>query len=360
MATVGIVANPAAGTDVRRLVAPVTAMSDAAKVGIVRRAVIGAIEAGATSIRFVPDRTALVERALDGLDVDAAPVAIPVTDRAADSVAGAAALRGLGCAAVVVLGGDGTHRDVTRGWPDVPMVAISTGTNNVFPRMVEATVAGAAAGLVAAGRVALADISARAGRIVVHLPGGAEDVALVDAVVVADRFTASRAVWDPTSLRAALFAVAEPDAVGLSSIGGLTCPSRRGEPGGTFVRFGLGTVLRAPIAPGLYAEVSVAEARPVALGEAVELDGPGALALDGEREHELDDGDVVTAAVTADGPFVIDPALALAAAGVVRVGGTRRRRTAGTGSGPAPHGHGAAPHEHGPATHEHGGVRDAG
>ena len=35
--------------------------------------------------------------------------------------------------AVVALGGDGTCRDVAIGWPDAPLIAISTGTNNVFP-----------------------------------------------------------------------------------------------------------------------------------------------------------------------------------------------------------------------------------
>ena len=54
-------------------------------------------------------------------------------------------------AAIVVLGGDGTHRVVAEARGDVPLCALSTGTNNVFPELREATVAGLATGLVATG-----------------------------------------------------------------------------------------------------------------------------------------------------------------------------------------------------------------
>ena len=65
---------------------------------------------------------------------------------------------------VLVLGGDGTHRVAAQAWPEAPLVAVSTGTNNVFPEMLEATAAGAAAGLVASGRVSLDEASRRVQR----------------------------------------------------------------------------------------------------------------------------------------------------------------------------------------------------
>ena len=61
-------------------------------------------------------------------------------------------MRAAGAAAIVVLGGDGTHRVVAKACGDVPLCALSTGTNNAFPEMREATVAGLATGLVATGR----------------------------------------------------------------------------------------------------------------------------------------------------------------------------------------------------------------
>src|ERR1700740_2293548 len=48
---------------------------------------------------------------------------------------------------IVVLGGDGTHRVVASECGDLPLVTLSTGTNNAFPDFREATTAGIAAGL---------------------------------------------------------------------------------------------------------------------------------------------------------------------------------------------------------------------
>ena len=67
--------------------------------------------------------------------------------------------------AVVVLGGDGTCRDVAIGWPDAPLIAISTGTNNVFPSTVDGTTAGVAAGLVATGAVPVDTVGRQAKRV---------------------------------------------------------------------------------------------------------------------------------------------------------------------------------------------------
>ena len=38
---------------------------------------------------------------------------------------------------IVTLGGDGTNRVVAKGCGNVPITPISTGTNNVFPKVVE-------------------------------------------------------------------------------------------------------------------------------------------------------------------------------------------------------------------------------
>ncbi len=72
-ATVGIIVNPLAGTDVRRLVSGAAPMPDMHKVGILRRAVIGAIEGGATRIVLTDDRRALAHRALERLNRERSP-----------------------------------------------------------------------------------------------------------------------------------------------------------------------------------------------------------------------------------------------------------------------------------------------
>jgi hypothetical protein len=321
VATVGIIANPNAGKDVRRLVAHATVTSDATKVSIIRRVAIGAVEAGADKVVVMPDRQQLGRRALDGLDVEWTELLTPLTDSRHDSGVAAAAMAALGVGCLVVLGGDGTCRDVARAWPDAPLLPLSTGTNNVFPIWVEATVAGSAAGLVAGGAVELEAVATRAKVVLIGGKGeadGPDDLALVDAALLDGGVTGSRALWDPDRIRSIVATRAEPAAVGLSGVAGLLAPVGAGEPGGVLVRCAPSASrrLRAPLAPGLFADFGVVEVRRLGDGETVRLDGPGVLAVDGERDRVLHDGDAVTARIERQGPMVVDPAAALRRAAV--------------------------------------------
>ena len=88
--------------------------------------------------------------------------------------------------AVAVLGGDGTNRAVVKGWPDIPLLPVSTGTNNAFPKFIEPTVAGTALGLIALKVVQLDQVSQRAKIIHITADGIEPEIALIDAVAVAD------------------------------------------------------------------------------------------------------------------------------------------------------------------------------
>ncbi len=323
MGTVGIVANPLAGTDIRRLVARASGVSDATKVSIVERVAVGAVEGGATRLLVMPDGKDLCRRAIEPLDLDVAvePVDVPVTGDRVDTELAAEAMAKAEAGALVTLGGDGTCRDVVKGWPDAPLVALSTGTNNVFPRAVEPTIAGLAAGLVASGRVGAAAVADRANLIHASVAGEETDLALVDLMLLDGRFVGSRAVWDAGLLRAAVVAIAEPTAVGLSAVAAAACRHRRDEAGGLTLRFGSGgTVVRAPVAPGLFADVTVASVEHLAEGAAVTWEGPGVLSFDGERDRVLDAGQSVDIEIRRDGPFVIDVARAVDAALAARKG----------------------------------------
>ena len=58
----------------------------------------------------------------------------------------ASLLNDIKCDCVLVLGGDGTNRLVAKKINKIPLVPISTGTNNAFPLMIDPTIAGIAAG----------------------------------------------------------------------------------------------------------------------------------------------------------------------------------------------------------------------
>jgi predicted polyphosphate/ATP-dependent NAD kinase len=224
-----------------------------------------------------------------------------------DTVSAARSMRELGCQLIITLGGDGTNRAVASVWPDAPLIPISTGTNNVFPMLVEATVAGAAAGLIASGQVPLTAAARQHKAITVRIEGERDDIALIDAVHSAERFVGSRALLAPEQLRLALLTRADPAAVGMTSLGGLIMPVGDDADHGVLLVLGPGgQIVRAPIAPGFYREVPIATVRTVPFGEAIEVRGPGVLAFDGERERVLERDQPAFLTLSRSGPWVID------------------------------------------------------
>jgi hypothetical protein len=306
---IGLLANPASGKDVRRLVARASVFDNEEKAAIIARALIGAVEGGARRFAYLDDRHGIVAGALaeHGPGIEATAVNAMRTSSALDTTSAARALADVGCGAVITLGGDGTNRAFCLGWLDAPLLPVSTGTNNVFPNLGEATVVGAAAGLVAAGAVALDEVASQEKVVLVAIDGEADDIALVDAVLTRERFVGARALLAPEELEVMLLTRADPAAVGMTSIGGLLEPLEASEDAALVVRMGPGgTSVRAPIAPGLYADVAVADARRLALGEEIEVKGPGVLAFDGERERTLAKGQRARLRVERSGPRVID------------------------------------------------------
>ncbi|MDX1521450.1 MAG: NAD(+)/NADH kinase, partial [Anaerolineae bacterium] len=216
-----------------------------------------------------------------------------------------------GAKCLVTLGGDGTNRIVTKGCGAIPLMPISTGTNNVFPNMIEASIAGLAAGLVACGQADEAVFHAP--RIDVMRPDGDEviDIALIDAAVYAERFIASRAIWDGSKIREVMLTRAEPGNIGLSSIGSHLLGGDYPHGHGLYLKVTPEPSYRqvlAPIAPGLVQPINVASSRVLAPGDEVIISHaePHVLALDGEREHGLKPGSSLRLRFNPNGPRVID------------------------------------------------------
>ena len=311
-ATVGLVVNPAAGRDIRRLVGAASVIPNHEKAAIVRRALRGLEASGVGRVIYLPDGAGIVAAATGApgrrLELELEPLPIRPRGIAGDSIEAARLLAANGVGAIVTLGGDGTNRAVASACGQVPLVAVSTGTNNVFPSMVEGTIAGLAAGLVAGGAVPLDEVAPAAKWVEVRA-GDVRDVALVDAAACRDAFPGARAVWDPRRIRAIVLSRAQPWAVGLSSIGGRLRPVAPDEPAGLYVELGDAAAghptVRAVLAPGLTADVPVRQVRTLALGEEVALPAKGGIvALDGERE--LACRGPAAARVTAGGPRLVD------------------------------------------------------
>jgi hypothetical protein len=318
--TVGILANPMSGRDVRRLAARASTTTVEIKRDQVARAAIGATAAGARRVVVMrePFRISVgaVENLSAGAEIEVLDVGAELS--AGDSERAARAMRDAGCGALVVLGGDGTNRAVARGWPDAPLLPLSTGTNNVFPVSVEATAAGAAAGLVAAGRVGLGEVARAVKMVRVEIEGEEDDLALVDAALLVDDAVGNYLPFEPGRIRRVMLTRAEATAVGTSPIGGLLEPCGRDDEFGVEVECVApddgGRPLLVPISPGLFRPVHVRAARRIDLGEPVSVKGPGVLAFDGDRERSLAPGQSAQLRVVRDGPRVIDVERTLAVA----------------------------------------------
>ena len=320
-----------AGRDVRRLLGRALQQTPEMKRNLIQRAVVGAVAAGARRVLLMRDVFRTAESAIEGLRLHAevALLDTPTETTPEDTRNAARRLRDEGCGAVIVLGGDGTHRQVTLAWPDAPMVALSTGTNNVFPQMLEATSAGAAAGLVACGVVSRGEVARRCKLIEVEYADGERDRGLIDVAVLEGDHPGSLMSFDTDQLRDLVLSRAEPAAVGMSPIGGLLLPCMAGDEGGVALRCtapdGGGEPLLVPSSPGVYRTAYVAEARRVADGEWTPLRGPGVVAYDGDRMRTLAPGEEARARVIRDGPWVIDVPASLARAAAL---GTFKERPA--------------------------------
>jgi hypothetical protein len=321
----GIIANPASGKDIRRLVAHGSSFDNNEKINIVRRALIGLDATGVERVVYLPDPYAIVERAANAIQLrlELAPLVMPVLGAAGDSTEAAQRMADLGTGVIITLGGDGTNRVVAKGCGEVPLVPISTGTNNVFSVMVEGILAGIAAGLVATGVSGNGPegprVVRRAPRLDVFADGAWRDLALIDVVTSHHTWVGSRALWEPAHLRHVVLSRLIPAAIGLASLGGLLFPDACGGCSGAHITVGNAerdpTVL-APLAPGLLRPVPIEHATMIEHGETVLIgSGPCLIALDGEREFEvLDPNSRIEVRLNPRGPRVIDIGAAIQAA----------------------------------------------
>lgn len=300
---VGIIANPVSARDIRRVVANASSLQLADRANIVLRALAALCATGIEHVVMMPDAGGIRGHVVRGLDrsahlgegrfprvsfLDMKPAGtVDDTRRAARMMAAS------GVAAIIVLGGDGTHRAVVAECGDVPVAGISTGTNNAFPEHREPTITGLATGLAVSGRVPKA-IAFMANKLIeVRTDDAPPEVALVDVAFVTDRWVGARALWRTATFRELFVTFADPEVIGMASIAGLIEPIGRTEPGGMMVRLcqaGLAPMeVRAPIAPGLIEPIGIEDWRRMPAGVPFAPSLPaGAIALDGERELFFD------------------------------------------------------------------------
>ncbi len=312
MTTVGIIANPVSGKDIRRLVAHGSVFDNQEKVRIVRRLLVGLARTGVRRVIYMPDYYAIVPRACRGVDTPITLESAPMRaeNNQQDSSKAARLMVEAGASCIFALGGDGTSRVVAKESGAVPIVPLSTGTNNVFPYMIEATIAGLAGGIVASGKVKRTEACYRSPCFeILDTKGSLLDIALVDAAVHTDTFIGSKAIWTLEQISQIFLSRCRPDSIGLSAIGGQLCTISPREQKGLHLVLGKKSEKQviASIGPGLIETVSIAREMQLQIGESILLEeSPCVIALDGEREVEVRQDQQVSIRFSADGPFVVD------------------------------------------------------
>ncbi len=339
MNKLGIIVNPFSGRDVRRVAARASTSDHHEKQQQVTRLVLGALSTGVDRVFLAHEPFRINERAVENLPEreQVTILRFPLTHSAKDTLTMARLMWEEGCRVFIVLGGDGTSRIVSSEFTDATLLPLSTGTNNVFPYRLEASVAGMAAGLVAAGIVDPNQECLRCKRILVStdrvlLPSkngpsknglskngssknGAskndasiEDIALVDAILLENDFMGSLLPFEADNLRTLVLTRAEPASIGMSPIGGYLLPCGHQDDFAVVVECGseAESSVTVPLSPGLHARVGIRGVRRIEFGEEVQVHGPGILAFDGDRSISLGKQETATLRVMRDGPRIIE------------------------------------------------------
>ena len=227
MASIGIIANPASGKDIRRLVSHATVIDNNEKINIVERIILGAQALGVEKVFIMPDSYNMGYRVEDKLNscnelkCEINVINMMRFDGMEDTVKAANHMENneeIKC--IVTLGGDGTNRAVAKTLKNTPIIAISTGTNNVYPIMLEGTIAGMAAAAVASGRFDKNKFITMDKRIEIYKDDKLQDIALIDAVISKDVFIGSKAIWDMDSIEKIIVTRGHPASIGFSSLVG--------------------------------------------------------------------------------------------------------------------------------------------
>lgn len=311
MPGIGIIANPVSGKDIRRLVSYATTIDNQEKVNIVKRIVLAAQALGVDTIWFMPDTFQIGWTVISDLSRDETLKAecrildMPLTATPADTTAAASQMEQMGVGCVVVLGGDGTSRAAAKGIHQMPLLPLSTGTNNVYPAMIEGTVAGMAAAVTAqfpdTEQCCIQDK-----RIDISLNGTFADIALIDAVISDDLWVGSKAIWEPEKLRHIFVTRCHPGSIGFSSVGGCLCVVKDTDDYGLAIDMeSPGEKFLAPIAAGVFAPIEISQARRMSIGipQQIVLNYDCMVALDGERELRGHRGDTLSFTITRNGPY---------------------------------------------------------
>lgn len=327
---IAVIANPVSARDVRRILSNAAGLTLGERANMLLRLLHTLAACAVDEVWLMPEREglrALLERQLQRSQERALPkrvwLEMPVQGNINDTLLATRLLCQQRVKAIMILGGDGTHRAVAKHCGSTPVVGISSGTNNAFPPLREITVTALAAGLFAQGRIP-ATTALRANKVLrvqKRSAAGAlrdEDIALINIGILNEQILGAKAIGGTDTLRTILVTQASPEAVGLSAVAAMLHPLDRHAAGGMAVELqpsiGLHAVAAAParrlqvaLAPGLIGCVRVLSWHRLEPNQRYVLrHQAGLLSLDGERELSFRSDEEISISVAENAFYTLD------------------------------------------------------
>ncbi len=315
MASIGIIVNPNSGKDIRRLISHASVIDNGEKANIVERIILGAQSLNVDKIYMLSDFNRIGYKVKDKLTTrkvlkcDIELVELPYYNSFKDTMNITEFMENKNAGCIVTLGGDGTNRALAKVVKDTPVITISTGTNNVYPAMIEGTIAGMAAAAAASKKFNKNEYAIKDKRIEIYRDCELVDIALVDAVISDETYIASKAIWDMNNIHKIFVTRSHPASIGFSSIVGCKKIINPEDDYGAYVNVNKSQYsVMAPVSAGVLEPVFVDEPRLLNLGEKYDFiaEDRGTIALDGEKEIEFSSNDKFIFKITRNGPYHID------------------------------------------------------
>lgn len=315
MGSIGIIANPASGKDIRRLVSHATVIDNNEKINIVERIILAAQKFGVTEIYLMPDIFMIGEKVKDKLvtmnllESELLIADTTLTGSYLDTVNAAKYMQEYNVGCLVVIGGDGTCRAAAKGIKNIPFIGLSTGTNNAYPEMIEGTIVGIAAAIVASKKIPLKKICQQDKLIEIYLNGKFTDIALIDAVISIDSYIGARAIWKTEDIKIVVVTKCHPANIGFSSILGTMITITQNDNYGAVVDVNVDiNTIAIPFAAGTIETIKVGNPEKILINKSYKYlaNEKGTIALDGEREIVFKQGDNIEFKITRNGPFKVD------------------------------------------------------
>lgn len=309
MSSVGIIVNPFSGKDLRRLTASAANVNNMDKADKVIRIVHCMQGSVVDRVYLMPDNYSVndyIARKVNtgGVGILAEVLDFRASDNYEDTLEALCRMERLGVGCIIILGGDGTSRLAAKAGIKVPIIPISTGTNNVYPEFWEGTTVGIAAGYIA-GRQADEKIAPPSKVIEISINGVFREVALVDAALTRIPQIGSKIVPEIDSVTDVIVCKCAPELIGLSALIGCVAICNDADDFGYYLETGTqGTTVVTSMNSGCLTEVTYSVLQQIGCGEEITFrkDYGGTIALDGERSQMFHAGDVISMKITRNGP----------------------------------------------------------